>query len=426
MPRHPSRPLFFRNATQLLTLAGPPVPRRGAALGELGIIRDGAVLTLGSKILRVAPTRELEAEARRWGAQVIDCRGRLVMPGFVDCHTHLVFAGSRVDDYEQRIHGRSYEEIAAAGGGIGLSARQLREATPKELLAQASRFLREFAAHGTTTVEVKSGYGLDVAGEMKILEVVRRLRRISPMELVPTLLAAHALPPEYKGRSKGYVNLMSRRLIPAVARKKLAEFVDCFCDRGAFSVPACRQVLGAGIRHGLVPRVHAEQLSRTGASRLAVELGAASADHLDHVTEADIRALARSDVVATLLPGANFHLGLGIYAPARQLIDAGAVVALATDFNPGTSPTLNMQFILTLACTALRMTPAEAVTAATINAAYSLRRADRLGSLEPGKQADLVVMDASDYREIPYYFGWNHCVMTVKRGRVIFERGAGL
>jgi imidazolonepropionase len=348
------------------------------------------------------------------------------MPGFVDCHTHLVFAGSRLDDYEQRIHGRSYEEIAAAGGGIGLSARQLREATPQELLAQASRFLREFAAHGTTTVEVKSGYGLDVAGEMKILEVVRRLRRISPLELVPTLLAAHALPPEYKGRSKGYVILMSRRLIPAVARGKLAEFVDCFCDRGAFTVAECRQALGAGIRHGLVPRVHAEQLSRTGASRLAVELGAASADHLDHVTEADIRALARSDVVATLLPGANFHLGLGIYAPARQLIDAGAVVALATDFNPGTSPTLNMQIILTLACTALRMTPAEAVTAATINAAYSLRRADRLGSLEAGKQADLVVMDASDYREIPYYFGWNHCVMTVKRGRVIFGRGAGL
>jgi imidazolonepropionase len=426
MPRHPSRPLFFRNATQLLTLAGPPVPRRGAALGELGIIRDGAVLTLRSKILRVGPTGELEAEARRWRAQVIDCRGRLVMPGFVDCHTHLVFAGSRVDDYEQRIHGRSYEEIAAAGGGIGLSARQLREATPQELLAQASRFLREFAAHGTTTVEVKSGYGLDIAGEMKILEVVRRLRRISPLELVPTLLAAHALPPEYKGRSKGYVNLMSRRLIPAVARKKLAEFVDCFCDRGAFSVAECRQVLGAGIRHGLVPRVHAEQLSRTGASRLAVELGAASADHLDDVTEADIRALARSDVVATLVPGANFHLGLGIYPPARQLIDAGAVVALATDFNPGTSPTLNMQFILSLACSALRMTPAEAVTAATINAAYSLRRADRLGSLEPGKQADLVVMDASDYREIPYYFGWNHCVMTVKRGRVIFERRAGL
>jgi imidazolonepropionase len=426
MPRHPSRPLFFRNATQLLTLAGPPVPRRGAALGELGIIRDGAVLTLGSKILRVAPTRELEAEARRWRAKVIDCRGRLVMPGFVDCHTHLVFAGSRVDDYEQRIHGRSYEEIAAAGGGIGLSARQLREATPHELLAQASRFLREFAAHGTTTVEVKSGYGLDVAGEMKILEVVRRLRRTSPLELVPTLLAAHALPPEYKGRSKGYVNLMSRRLIPAVARGKLAEFVDCFCDRGAFSVPQCRQVLGAGIRHGLVPRVHAEQLSRTGASRLAVELGAASADHLDHVTEADIRALARSDVVATLVPGANFHLGLGIYPPARRLIDAGAAVALATDFNPGTSPTLNMQFILTLACTAMRMTPAEAVTAATINAAYSLRRADRLGSLEPGKQADLAVMDVDDCREIPYYFGWNHCVMTVKRGRIISERRAGL
>jgi len=422
MPPSPSRPLFFRNAEQLLTLAGPPVARRRGALGELGIIRNGGVLTLGSKILRVGPARELEAEARRRRAQVIDCRGRVVMPGFVDCHTHLVFAGSRVDDYEQRLRGKSYEEIAAAGGGISLSARQLREATPQELLARASRFLREFAAHGTTTVEVKSGYGLDIAGEMKILEIVRQLRRISPVELVPTLLAAHALPPEYKGRSKAYVNVMSRRLIPVVARKKLAEFVDCFCDRGAFTVAECQRVLRAGIRHGLIPRIHAEQLSRTGASRLAVEFGAASADHLDHASEADIRTLAASDVVATLLPGANFHLGLGKYPPARRLIDAGAVVALATDFNPGTSPTLNMQFILTLACTAMRMTPAEAISAATINAAYSLRRADRLASLEPGKQADLVVMAVSDYREIPYYFGWNHCLMTVKRGRIIHSQ----
>jgi imidazolonepropionase len=342
------------------------------------------------------------------------------MPGFLDSHTHLVFAGSRVEDYEQRILGKTYEEIAAAGGGIQLSARLLRGTTRRELAARACRFLTEFAAHGTTTIEVKTGYGLDISGEMKILEVIRQLRRISPLELVPTLLAAHALPAEFKGRSKAYVELMARRLIPEVARKKLAEFVDCFSDRGAFSVAECRRLLAAGARHGLIPRLHAEQLSRTGASRLAVEAGAASADHLDHVSNADIRALARSDVVATLLPGANFHLGLGRYPPARRLIEAGAAVALATDFNPGSSPTLNMQFILSLACTAMRMTPAEAISAATINAAYSLRRGHRLGSLEPGKQADLAVMDVSDYREIPYYFGWNHCVMTVKRGRVIF------
>jgi imidazolonepropionase len=422
MPPRRLRPLFFRNAEQVLTLAGPPIPRRGTALGELGIVRDGGVLTHGPGIICVGPTRELEAEARRLKARAIDCRGRVVMPGFVDSHTHLVFAGSRVEDYEQRIRGKTYEEIAAAGGGIRLSARLLRQASRRELVAQASWFLREFAAHGTTTVEVKTGYGLDVRGEMKILQVIRQLRRISPLELVPTLLAAHALPQEYKGRSKAYVNLMARRLIPEVARKKLAEFVDCFCAQEAFGVEECRRLLAAGVRHGLIPRLHAEQLSRTGASRLAVELGAASADHLDHVSEVDIRALANSGVVATLLPGANFHLGLGAYPPARRLIEAGAAVALATDFNPGTSPTLNMQFILSLAWTAMRMTPAEAISAATINAAYSLRRADRLGSLEPGKQADLAVMDVSDYREIPYYFGWNHCVMTVKRGRIIYSR----
>jgi imidazolonepropionase len=405
-----------------LTLAGPPIPRRGTALGELGIIPDGGVLIRGPRIVGVGLSRELEVEARRLKARAIDCRGCVVMPGFVDSHTHLVFAGSRVEDYEQRIRGKTYEEIAAAGGGIRLSARLLRQASRRELVAQGSWFLGEFAAHGTTTIEVKTGYGLDFSGEMKILKVIRQLRRISPLELVSTLLAAHALPAEYKGRSKAYVNLMARRLIPAVARKKLAEFVDCFSDRGAFSVAECRRLLAAGVRHGLIPRLHAEQLSRTGASGLAVELGAASADHLDHASSADIRALANSDVVATLLPGANFHLGIGRYPPARRLIEAGAAVALATDFNPGSSPTLNMQFILSLACAAMRMTPAEAVSAATINAAYSLRRGHRLGSLEPGKQADLAVMDVSDYREVPYYFGWNHCVLTMKRGRIIYSR----
>jgi imidazolonepropionase len=417
-----SRPLFFRNAAQLLTLAGPPVPRRGLALSELGIIRDGAVLTAGSKIARVGTTAELEAEARRLKAHAIDCRGCVVIPGFVDCHTHLVFAGSRMEDYEQRIQGRTYEEIARAGGGIALSARRLRQTTTRELVRQARQFLNEFAAHGTTTIEVKTGYGLDIPGEMKILKVIRQLRKISPLELVPTLLAAHALPPEYEGRSKAYIELVVKRLIPPVAQKKLAEFVDCFCDCGAFSVEECRRLLAAGIRHGLIPRIHAEQLRHTGATRLAVKLGAASADHLDHVTDGDIRALADSEVVATLVPGANFHLGLGTYPPARRLIQAGAAIALATDFNPGSSPTLNMQFILSLASAAMRMTPAEAISAATINAAYALRRAERLGSLEPGKQADLVVMAVSDYREIPYYFAWNHCVMTVKRGQIIYSR----
>ncbi len=416
----PAPSLFFRDAAQLLTLAGPPVPRRGGALAELGTIPGGAVLTLGEKILQVGRTADLAAEARRRKAKVIDCRGRVVMPGFVDSHTHLVFGGSRVNDYEAQLRGTTYEEIARAGGGIRYSARQTRRASVAELMAQAGTFLREFAAHGTTTLEVKTGYGLDVAQELKMLEVIRRLQR--RWELIPTLLAAHALPAKDAGRRAAYLDRAAKRLIPAAAGRRLAEFIDCFCDRGAFSVGECRKLLQVGQAHGLIARLHAEQLQRTGASSLAVELGAASADHLDHVNAADIRALARSSTVATLLPGSCFFLGLQKYPPARQLIDAGAVVALASDFNPGTSPTPNMQFILSLACNALRLIPAEAISAATINAAYSLRRADRLGSLEPGKQADLIVMNVADYREIPYYFAVNHCVMTVKAGRVVWRK----
>ena len=417
----PPAPLLFRHAEQLLTLAGAPTPRRGKDLGEVGVVRRGSVLTAGGKILRVGTARDLDAEGQRLKARVIDCRGRVVMPGFVDSHTHLVFAGSRVEDYELRLRGKTYEEIAAAGGGIRLSARLLREASLRKLAAKASHFLDQFAAHGTTTAEVKSGYGLDFTNELKTLQVVRRLRRHSTVELVPTLLAAHVLPPEYAGRASAYVDLIVNKLIPVVAARKLAEYVDCFCDRGAFSVAQCRRVFEAGLRHGLVPRVHADQLTRTGASRLAVKLGAASADHLDWVTDDDVRVLARSNVVATLLPGSNFHLGLQRFVPARRLVEAGAIVALATDFNPGTSPTPNMQMILSIACAALRLTPAEAISAATLNAAYALRRAQRLGSLEPGKQADLVVMDLDDYREIPYYFGVNHCVMAVKCGRIIYQ-----
>jgi len=414
------RSLFFRDAAQLLTLAGPAGPRRGKDLGELGIIRHGGLLTAGARILRVGSTPELAPEARRLRARAIDCRGRVVMPGFVDSHTHLVFAGNRVEDFERRIRGETYEAITQAGGGIASSARLLARARQQELVALASRFLAEFAAYGTTTVEVKSGYGLDVENELKILRVIRRLQGVTALELVPTLLAAHALPVEYQGRRRAYLDLITRQLIPEAGR--LARFIDCFCDRGAFTVAECRRVLKVGVRYGLVSRVHAEQRARTGATRLAIELGAASADHLDHVNGADVRALARSNTVATLLPGSNFHLGFSHFPPARRLIDAGAIVALATDYNPGTSPTLNMQFILSLACSQMRMTPAEAVTATTLNAAYALRLSDRLGALEPGKQADLTVMDVPDYREIPYFFARNHCLLTVKRGQVIWRQ----
>ena len=277
--------------------------------------------------------------------------------------------------------------------------------------------------HGTTTVEAKSGYGLTTKDEAKCLHAIQQVNKTHAIEVVPTFLGAHVVAPEYKKQPDAYVEFLVQKLIPQVAREGLAEFCDVFCDQGAFTVEQARRILTAGRACGLVPRIHAEQLAQTGAARLAVEVHAASADHLEKVNAADIRALAKSDVACTMLPGCCFHLGLSHYPPARQLIKAGAVVALATDFNPGTSPTLNMQMVVSLACTQMRLTPAEAIAASTINGAYALRRHESIGSLEVGKFADLSVFDVRDYREIPYYFGWNHCWMTVKRGEIVFARG---
>ncbi|MGH9703035.1 MAG: imidazolonepropionase, partial [Candidatus Acidiferrales bacterium] len=282
--------------------------------------------------------------------------------------------------------------------------------------------LDDFAAHGTTTIEAKSGYGLDLANELKILRIQRSLNNEHHLDIVSTFLGAHVVPPEYRSRPDQYVDLLVRRWIPQVALEGLAEFCDVYCDRGAFSVEQSRHILTAARACGMKLRLHAEQLARTGAAQLAVQLHAASADHLEKINSADIRSLAKSDVACTLLHGCCFHLGLDQYAPARKLIEAGAILALATDFNPGTSPTLNMQMILSLACTQMRVSPAEAISAATINGAYALGRQDRIGSLEVGKYADLAVFDLADYREIPYYFGVNHCVLTMKRGEIIYPR----
>jgi imidazolonepropionase len=418
--------LLITGCAQLLSLQGA-APRRGRALGDPGIICDGAILVREGLIAAVGTRRRIERlpEARR--AKKLDLGGRVVLPGFVDSHTHLVSAASRAAEYEQRIADATYEEIARCGGGILSSVQKLRRATPQSLLERALAALRGFAAHGTTTLEAKSGYGLDVRSELKTLEVLRTLKKRQPLEIISTFLGAHVVPAEFRRKPRGadaYVEMLVHKLIPRVAREGLAEFCDVYCDRGAFSVAQARRVLTAGRVCGLTPRIHAEQLARTGAVGLAVELHAASADHLEQVNRADIRALAKSGVVATLLPGCCFHLGLRHYPPARELISAGAAVGLATDFNPGTSPTLNMQMVLSLACTQLRMTPAEAIAAATINPAYSLRRAARIGSIEVGKFADLAVFDLADYREIPYYFGVNHCWLTLKRGKVVYSREA--
>jgi imidazolonepropionase len=414
--------LLITGASQLLTLRGR-TPRRGSALADLGIIKNGALLVRDGNIAAVGTRAKIEALPEASAAEKMDLGGRVVLPGFVDSHTHLIHAASRAEEYELKIAGASYEEIARKGGGILNSVKKLRAATSDALKKRAHRALEQFAAHGTTTIEAKSGYGLDVANELKILRLHMELSAEQPLDIVSTFLGAHAVPAEYRGAPSGvkkYIELLTERLIPEVAREKLAEFCDVFCDRGAFTLKQSNQILEAGKRHGLMPRVHAEQLTRTGAAQLAVKLGAASCDHLEQANSSDIAALAKSQTVATLLPGCDFHLGLRQYAPARKLIDVGAIVALATDFNPGTSPTLSMPMILSLACSRLRMTPAEAISAATSNGAFALRRDDRIGSLGVGKFADLAVFEVADYREIPYYFGVNTCWVTIKRGVVVY------
>ncbi len=414
--------LLITGASQLLTLRGRG-PRRGAALAELGIIRNGALLVRDGLITAVGTRTKVESLPEATIAERLDVGSRIVLPGFVDSHTHLIHAASRGEEYELKIAGASYEEIARKGGGILNSVKKLRAATAEALKRRARHALRQFLAYGTTTIEAKSGYGLDVASELKILRLHKDLATEQPVDIISTFLGAHVVPAEYRGTSLGvdeYIALVVEKMIPEVAHEKLAEFCDVFCDRGAFTREQSRQILEAGKRHGLTPRVHAEQLTRTGAAQLGVNLGAASCDHLEQVNSRDIAALANSNTVATLLPGCDFHLGLNKYAPARKLIDAGAIVALATDYNPGTSPTLSMPMILSLACSLLRMTPAEAIAAATINPAYALRRENHIGSLGVGKFADLAVFEVADYREIPYYFGVSNCWMTIKRGAVVY------
>jgi imidazolonepropionase len=413
--------LLITGASQLLTLRGRG-PRRGDSLSKLGIIKDGTLLVRDGLIAAVGTRAQVEALPESRDAEKLDVGGRVVLPGFVDSHTHLIHAASRAEEYELKIAGASYEEIARKGGGILNSVKKLRAATSDALKQRAHYALKQFAAYGTTTIEAKSGYGLNVASEMKILGLHRELSAEQPLEIVSTFLGAHAVPAEYRSRTNGaekYISLLLERLIPEVAGKKLAEFCDVFCDRGAFTREQAKRILEQGKKHGLLPKLHGEQLTRTGAAQLGVQLGAASCDHLEHINRADMRALAKSNSVATLLPGCDFHLGLKRYAPARELIEAEAIVALATDYNPGTSPTPSMPMILSLACSQLRMTPAEAITAATINGAYALRREKRIGSLEVGKQADLAVFEVADYREIPYYFGMNTCWTTMKQGKII-------
>jgi imidazolonepropionase len=387
--------------SQLVTLAGPRRPRTGLEMRELGIIAGGAMLVEDDRIALVGPRAEIESRIGR-DCAIIDAGQRVVMPGFVDAHTHPVFAGNRANEFEERIAGAAYAEIAAAGGGIRSTVRQTRVASEEDLLGATSRYVRWFLESGTTTIEAKSGYGLTLEAESKLLRVIRR---IEPLRPVPTFLGAHEIPDEYRGRTQDYVRLVVEEMLPAIARAKLAEYCDVFCEPGIFSVEDSRRVLTTARALGMGARIHADQLSNSGAAALAAELGAATADHLEHTDALGIQALRAGGVQPVLLPGAVYALGSTRYPSARAMIDAGLAVVLATDFNPGSSPTPSLPMILSLACTQMKMAPAETITAATINAAYSLGRGDKIGSLESGKLADFVIHDCSDFREIPYFFG---------------------
>jgi imidazolonepropionase len=417
--------LLLANIGQLLTLqfsSGKPGPRRGPDLKELGIIEDGVVLCLGGKIVSVGTTedalRDPWLKRNRKKITEIDCAGKVVLPGFVDSHTHPVFISPRLVDFEERIKGTSYEEIAAAGGGIRSSMEGVRRAGKRVLVERVLAVLRDMAAHGTTTVEAKSGYGLTVESEMKSLEAIREAASQWPGTVIPTLLGAHVVPKEFQGRSQKYIEIVCKEMIPQAAKRKLARFVDVFCDQGAFTAAETEQIFEAAGQHSLSVRAHVGQLSET-VLRPLLRFNPASFDHMDHVNEDDIAELARRNTVATLVPGANYFLGLKEYPPARKLIDAGVAVALATDYNPGTSPTVSMPMAMSLACTHMKMSPAEAIAAATINGAWALRIAERKGTIEPGKDADLSVFAVDDYREIPYWFGANRCSMTVVNGVVV-------
>ena len=418
--------LLIHSAEQLITCAGPGGPKRGAAMRDVGIIPNGAIAISGGEIVAVGTTADLRA--RFSAAETMDASGKVVCPGFVDAHTHVVYVGDRVNEFEMRIRGAEYMEIMAAGGGINSTVKAVRAASVDELVAQSRTRLDAMLRLGTTTVEIKTGYGLDTAAELKMLRAIETLANTHPADIVPTFLGAHAIPPKFKNRPDEYVDLVIGEMLPAVAKwyqnskfkiQNSKFFVDVFCEGGVFSLEQTRRVLEAGLRHGLTPKLHADEFENLRGVSLAVELGATSVDHLDVTPADEIAVLAQSNTVGVVIPAVNFNLGSTRFADARALVDAGGALALATDINPGSAPCPSIPLVMAIATRYQRLLPAEAMNAATINAAHAVGLGDRLGSLEPGKQADVLILRTSDYRHLAYQFGENLVETVVKRGEVV-------
>lgn len=421
---------IIKHAAQILTLAGKNKrPRTGAAMRDLGIIeeQDTVIVAHQGKILHIGSEQSALDKLSGLGISqadihVLDASGKLVMPGLIDPHTHLVFAGSREYELELRMNGATYLEILQQGGGILATTKKTREASEEQLYQESRMRLDAFLRHGVTTVEAKSGYGLTTEDECKQLRVAKRLHETHPIDLVSTFMGAHAVPPEYKHDPERYVELMIQEMIPQVAAERLADFCDVFCEHGVFSIEQSRRILEAGKKHGLRPKIHADEIEPMGGAELAAQVGAISADHLLRASDAGIAAMAEAGVVATLLPGTAFFL-MTTPARARQMIEAGVPVALSTDRNPGSSPTENLQLVMNLACLNMKMTPAEVLVATTINAAHAIGVAERVGSLEVGKDADIVIMDVPSYPYLQYNYGVNHTDIVLKKGRIVVKGG---
>jgi imidazolonepropionase len=410
--------LIIKNASELLTLSTSFEEESG-----LGIIRNGAIVIKNGRILWVGKTDELsKAIIMRQKGKKIDATGKVVMPGLIDSHTHIVFAGSRENEFEQRIQGLSYLEIAERGGGILSTVEATRKASFEELFLLGKKRLNRMLLRGVTTIEAKSGYGLSLKDELKILKVMRALDEDHLVDIVPTFLGAHTVPKEFKNDRKHYVDLLTEEMIPSIAEGKLAEFCDVFCEEKAFSLEESQKILETGKRYGLKPKIHADQLSSGGGAELAAEVGAYSADHLEYVSPNGIKRMAEKGVTGILLPGASFFLSMKKLPPAREMIEKGVTIALATDLNPGSSMTESLPLIMTMGCTMFGMLPKEVIQATTIHGAKSMGREGDIGSLEVGKQADIAIFDIPNYRYLPYHFGVDHAEIVIKKGKVVYRR----